>query len=328
MPGKERSVLSEREEMVARYRNGAPVARLARDDAVSRKTIRKWIGRATSGADDALGDRSRRPHAFPRRTPEPVRLQVLELAQAHPTWGGRKLHHALRNQGQEAVPAPSTISKLLRQDGRLRDTPTAPTAWTRFAAAAPNDLWQLDFKGGHALRQGNITPLTLLDDHRRYLLEVQGLQALTLLALQPILPGCFQRYGLPWAILCDNGPPWGTSERPAPTRFAVWCMQLDIWPVHGRPHHPQPQGKLERLHRTLKADGFAGIPSLDLATAQVACDAFRRVSNHDRPHEALGHQPPASRDVGSERTFPTRLAKPEYAPDTACRTVARQGTIG
>jgi len=105
-------------------------------------------------------------------------------------------------------------------------------------------------------------------------------------------------------------------------------MQLDSRPVHGRPHHPQTQGKLERLHRTLKADVFAGILYPDLATAQAACDAFRRTSNHDRPHEALGHQPPASRDAGSERTFPARLVEPEYAPDTACRTVARQGTIG
>lgn len=82
MPWKERSVLPEREDIVARYRNGEPVARLARDDAVSRKTIRKLIGRATSGADDVLGDRSRRPHASPRRTPAVVRVQVLALAEA------------------------------------------------------------------------------------------------------------------------------------------------------------------------------------------------------------------------------------------------------
>lgn len=72
MPWKERSVLSEREEMVAR---------LARDYAVSRKTIRKWIGCATTGAD-ALADQSRRPHASPRRTPAVVRVQVLALAEA------------------------------------------------------------------------------------------------------------------------------------------------------------------------------------------------------------------------------------------------------
>lgn len=143
-----------------------------------------------------------------------------------------------------------------------------------------------------------------------------------------MLTACFQRYGLPWAILCDNGPPWGTSEHPTPTRFAVWCMQLDIRPVHGRPHHPQTQGKLERLHRTLKADVFAGIPYPDLATAQAACDAFRRTYNHDRPHAALAQRPPASRYVGSERPFPPRLATPEYAPDTQVRTVAQQGTIG
>lgn len=74
--------------------------------------------------------------------------------------------------------------------------PPAPVAWTRFAAAAPNDLWQLDFTGSHALRAGTIIPLTLLDDHRRFLLEVRSLQSLTFLDIQPVLTACFQRYGL------------------------------------------------------------------------------------------------------------------------------------
>lgn len=328
MPWKERSVMSEREELLARYQQGEPVARLARDYRVARKTVDKWIGRAATGAPDALVDQSRRPHSSPRRTPDAMRELVLNLAKAHPTWGGRKLHHALRQQGHDRVPAPSTITTFLRQDGRLQDEPPEPAAWTRFEAAAPNDLWQLDFKGWHALREGTITPLTLLDDHSRYLLEVRGLQHLTLLDVKPVLTSCFQRYGVPWALLCDNGPPWGTSERPAITRFDVWCMQLDIRPVHGRPLHPQTQGKLERLHRTLKADVFAGRPDADLATAQAACDTFRTTYNHDRPHEALAHRPPASRYVGSTRPFPDRLTEPEYAPDTQRRTVAAQGTIG
>lgn len=328
MPWKERSVMSEREDMLARHRNGEPVARLARDYGVSRKTVQKWVGRAATGDPEALVDRSRRPQHSPRRTPDAMRERVLEVADAHPTWGGRKLHHALSNQGHAAVPAPSTITRILRQDGRLQDVPPEPAAWTRFEAAAPNDLWQLDFKGWHTLRDGTITPLTLLDDHSRYLLELRGLQLLTLADVKPVIAGCFQRYGLPWAILCDNGPPWGTSERSAITRFDVWCMQLDIRPIHSRPYHPQTQGKLERLHRTLKADVFAGMPYADLAIAQTACDAFRTTYNHDRPHEALDHHPPATRYVGSTRPFPERLPDPEYAPDTARRTVARQGTIG
>ena len=335
MPWKEATIMAQREDMVTRYQQGESVTQLARAYGVSRTTVYKWLRRAQAVTEEgqaalrvAITDQSRRPQSSPRRTPEPIRTQVLELAARHPTWGGRKLHHALRAQGLDAVPAPSTITPLLRQAGRLRDVAPTPATWTRFEAAAPNDLWQLDFKGWHRLREGTITPLTVLDDHSRFLLAIEGFgNEQTFAQVQPVLIRCFRTYGLPWAILCDNGPPWGISGPHAVTRFDVWCMQLDIRPIHGRPLHPQTQGKLERLHRTLKADVF-GTTYPDLETAQRACEAFRSSYNHDRPHEALAHQTPASRYTGSARAFPDQIAPPVYAPESAVRTVSADGTIG
>ena len=88
-----------------------------------------------------------------------------------------------------------------------------------------------------------------------------------------------------------------------PDRLTVWKLAEALCV---RPEWLQTQGKLERLHRTLKDDVFAGIPYPDLMTAQRAYDAFRRIDNHDRAHEALSHQPLASRYVGSERSFPAQ----------------------
>jgi transposase InsO family protein len=295
---------------------------------VSRKTAYKWVARHEARGVDALTDQSRRPHASPRQTSPDLEARVLALADAHPTWGGRKLHHALRQAGLDPVPAPSTITGLLRRNGRLRETPGTSPAYVRFERAAPNDLWQLDFKGWHRTRTGKVHPLSVLDDHSRYLLLLHATELQTRDTIQPLLTACFRTYGLPWELLCDNGPPWGTSKPHARTGLDIWFMQLGITPIHGRPLHPQTQGKIERFHRTLKADVFAGRTFLDLADAQRNLDAFRQVYNHRRPHDAvLDHQPPGRVYALSRRPFPETIPDPTYADDAQVRRVAKQGTI-
>ncbi len=70
---------------------------------------------------------------------------------------------------------------------------------------------------------------------------------------------------------------------------------------HGRPYHPQTQGKGERFHRTLKAELLNGRSFRDLVQCQRAFDGWRRVYNHDRPHQALGLVTPSERSVASCR---------------------------
>jgi transposase InsO family protein len=152
-----------------------------------------------------LAEHSRRPNHAPRQTAPALETAVLAEKAAHPSWGGRKLHHWLRQRGVDPVPAPSTIEKILRRYGWMPQAPGS-VPLTRFDAAAPHALWQLDFRGWHPLRDGQVHPLTVLDDHSRFLLDVRCLGTQTLAAVQPVLTALFQRYGLPWAILCDQGP--------------------------------------------------------------------------------------------------------------------------
>ena len=176
----------------------------------------------------------------------------------------------------------------------------AKPASRRFEHAAPNELWQMDFKGHFALRQGRCHPLTVLDDHSRYALEEdrrlrrpetgetvrrQGLQAV------------FRRYGLPCRILTDNGSPWGSSGtgHGLHSQLSVWLMDLGVGVAHGRPYHPQTQGKDERFHRTLKAEVLDGRTFADLPHAQDAFDAWREVYNSQRPHQALDMARPSAR---------------------------------
>src|SRR3989304_5908664 len=134
-----------------------------------------------------------------------AKVRELERRSAPPAWGGRKLRRRLVDLGQEAVPAASTITEILRRRGRLEEAEAAKhKASTRFEHAAPNDLWQMDFKGHFALGQGRCHPLTVLDDHSRYALGLAACADERTDPGQAQLPAIFRRYGLPWRMLMEH----------------------------------------------------------------------------------------------------------------------------
>src|SRR5262245_56020280 len=123
---------------------------------------------------------------------------------------------------------------------------------------APNLLWQMDFKGWIPLGDGcRCHPLTILDDHSRYDLCLEACGNEQGSTVQARLEVTFRRYGLPEAFFVDNGGPWGDSCGQRWTRLGVWLLKLGIAVLHSRPYHPQSRGKIERFHRTLKAEVLA-----------------------------------------------------------------------
>ena len=329
MPWTVWDAMSQRREFVALAgAEGANVSELCRRFSISRRVAYKWINRHRVEGAAGLADRSRRPRRSPGQTPEAVEAKVLELRSAHPAWGGRKLRRRLVDLGQEAVPAASTITEILRRRGRLEEAEAAKhKASTRFEHAAPNDLWQMDFKGHFALGQGRCHPLTVLDDHSRYALGLAACADERTATVQAQLTAIFRRYGLPWRMLMDNGAPWGDSPEHRFTPLTVWLLRLGVAISHGKPYHPQTQGKDERFHRTLAAEVLRTERFRDLAHAQHRFDAWRQVYNQERPHEALAMAVPASRYTVSPQAFPEVLPAIEYAPDLAVRKVQHDGWI-
>jgi transposase InsO family protein len=328
MPWQEHTPMSLREEFVTfAQQEGANMRELCRRYGISPTTGYKWLGRAIAGETD-LRDRSRRPHTSPRRTPAAIEDAVLALRAAHPAWGSRKLHHVLaREHVVQPAPAPSTITAILRRHDCLAAPARPSRDYQRFEAAAPNDLWQIDFMGQPDLPTGKVHPLTVLDDHSRFVLLLAACAAEQLeIVAEQVLTLC-RRYGLPRRILTDNGPPWGTAGSPGLTTLEASWLRLGIDVRHGRPLHPQTQGKVERVHRTIWAEvpGIRDLP--DLATAQRRFDAWREVYNHQRPHEALADAVPASRYQPSPRPLPEVLPPLVYGPEDAVRKVQRDGTI-
>jgi transposase InsO family protein len=326
MPWQERSVMSARQEFVVfASQEGASITALCVRFGISRKTGYKWLDRAAAG-DHALADLSRRPRTSPAQTSPAMEERILELRRAHPSWGGRKLHHWLRATGLAAVPAPSTITAILRRHGLLSPDPP-PRDFRRFEHPAPNALWQMDFMGHRPLRTGRVHPLTLLDDHSRFALGVSACANEQHATVKAQLTAVFRRYGLPQAILTDNGAPWATAGMGGLTSLEAWLLRLGVELWHGRPAHPQTQGKVERFHGTLARDVFAPHPVTTLAEAQNRFDTFRTDYNLERPHEALGFAVPASRYQPSPRLFPESVPPVAYDPEDVVRTVSVHGSI-
>jgi transposase InsO family protein len=273
-----------------------------------------------------LHDRSRAPRSSPGKTATAIEAAVIQLRQQHPAWGGRKLRARLKALGHTELPAASTITAILRRHSLLGGKAGQPRDCQRFEHPTPNALWQIDFKGHFPLASGRCHPLTILDDHSRYALGLFACENEQKTTVSGHLTKVFRRFGLPDRILCDNGSPWGASESPY-TELGVWLLRLGIPVSHGRPYHPQTQGKDERFHRTLAVEVLQGRYFPDLAACQHHFDGWREVYNTERPHEALGLDVPASRYQPSARSFPERLPALEYHATDTVRIVQRDGCI-
>lgn len=296
---------------------GANRRELCRRFGIHPDTGYKWLARWAAGERE-LEDQSRRPQTSPGRSSSAMEARVLAVRDAHPAWGARKIARCLARDGVRP-PAVSTVHEIVRRHGRVTDPLGGPRPSLRFEKEAPNLLWQMDFKGWIGLADGTrCHPLTIIDDHSRYVPCLQACADQQGRTVQEHLTTTFRRYGLPDAVFVDNGTPWGEGW----TRLGVWLLKLGVGVVHSRPYHPQSRGKNERFHRTLSAEVFAFERFRDLAAVQRACDRWREVYNFERPHEALGQDVPASRYRPSPRPMPDRVPVPEYDAHEVVRTVS------
>jgi transposase InsO family protein len=324
MAWRKRDTMSLRREFVQlASQPDAKMAELCRRFGIARKTGYKWLARFREVGDAGLVDQSRRPRQSPDETGAAVVAAILDVRDAHPAWGGRKIRHYLLDRQHTELPATSTISGILKRHGRISEEASQKAAaLTRFERSRPNELWQIDFKGHFAMSAGGrCHPLTILDDYSRYSIGLRALANEQGAGVQAELTAVFRRFGLPESMLMDNGSPWGSSRDEGITWLSVWLMELGIRVLHSRPHHPQTNGKDERFHRTLDLEVLRGNSFRDLVEAQRRFDPFRECYNHERPHQALDMAVPASRYQISLRAFPEQIAEWEYAPDVAVRKV-------
>ena len=326
--------LDQRRAFIAAYlASDDSIANLAHRFRVSRKTAHKFINRYELFGDAGLHDLPRAPHSNPRATDPDLAAMIVEAKKTNPILGPKKIIPNLRDDHPDLHwPAPTRGKRHPRPRGTRQQ---APQALPRRPALRrplrrrqrPQRLLAIDFKGWARTADGaRVDPLTLIDADSRFLIACEGLPRPTLAYVLPVVERAFQERGLPNAIRSDNGPPFASARLGGLSAFAVHLVKLGITPERIAPGHPEQNGRLERFHRTLK-EAVMSPPAPTLADQQRAFDAFRRVYNEDRPHEALGQRPPASRYAPSPRPYPGKVESPEYPAGVEVRRVRSNGEI-
>lgn len=334
MPWKETSPMDQREQFLADYRRGHfSMQELCLRYAISRKTGYKWIGRVAEEGRRGLAERSRAPHSCPHKTPNAVAALIIAARLAHPDWGPQLLLDWLRprHPRRRDWPATSTAGAILKREGlvlprRRRRSTTHPGVVDPVTAVA-NDLWTADFKGQFRTQDGIYCyPLTIADQHTRFLLTCHGLPSVHGALARPLFERAFREYGLPRAIRTDNGAPFVTRALCGLSFLNVYWMRLGIQHQRIHPASPQENGAHERMHRTLKRGAIH--PARATARAQQrAFNVFRAEYNDERPHSHHAGTPPGAHYTTSPRAYPSQLPPLEYPAHYLVKRVTDAGTI-
>ncbi len=204
-------------------------------------------------------------------------------------------------------PAISTVHAVLDRHGlvrRRRRRPPRLAGTPLSRVTEPIALWCADFKGEFLLEDRRYWyPLTITDFASRYLLGCEALESTRELTAFPVFERVFQEFGLPGAIRTDNGVPFASAGALyGLSKLAVWWLRLGIRLERTTPGHPEQNGRQERMHLTLKETATRPAAA-NVFQQQARFDDFVEEYNRERPHRALGMQPPAAVYRRSARVY-------------------------
>ena len=327
MPWETKTKMNQRMEFVMRAQTTENFRALCREYGISPKVGYKWSRRFVQNGLGGLNEESRRPKTSPKGLSEEVVCRIVLFRERHPHWGAKKIHELYQRSHGEA-PSQSSIKRVLEKCGLVKKRRTRPAVEagrlnSGAKAAAPNEIWTIDFKGWWHDAKGRCDPLTIRDEFSRKVLELRALENAKTETVKAAMEEVFKRHGLPRRIRSDNGAPFAASSALLGlSRLSAWWLALGIDLERSRPGCPQDNGAHERLHldisRQLERAGYT--------ERQAAFDLWRKEFNDERPHEALGMRFPSEVYRDSERKYEGAPEKLLY-PGIESRRVKPNGMI-
>lgn len=317
--------------------DGLSVSQAAEKVGVSRQTLHTWLARYEAEGLDGLVDRSHRPVSCPHQMPAEVEAALLELRRSRPYWGPRRLVFELAKRAITPVPSESAAYRALVRaamiDPALRDRRSRK--WKRWERGVAMELWQMDTVGGFPLADGtSAKALTGLDDHSRMCVSGRLMAAERTRAVCDGLRAAIVSYGAPAQLLTDNAKVFTGRYNTPPVEvlFDAICRENGIEHLLTQPRSPTTTGKIERFHRTMRAEFLSGQrPFTNLKVAQQAFDEWIDYYNNTRPHQSLDMATPAERfAAGTTASTPLATATARQDPsgqDWVSRRVTTNGVV-
>ena len=234
-----------------------------------------------------------------RRSDEPLRTRLVELAREKPRFGYRRLHVLLRRTG-EAVNH-KRVHRVYREAGlglwRKKRKHCVRVGQPLRACTAANQEWALDFVHDAVDCGRAIRVLSVVDACTRECLALEVDTSFASRRVTRVLEEIVAERGSPQVIRCDNGPEL-TSRH-----FLAWCIEQKIELLHIQPGRPMQNGRVESFHGKLRDECLRVSWFGNLFEARRKIVAWRKEYNQERPHSSLGYRTPEefAREVGGEK---------------------------
>jgi transposase InsO family protein len=300
---------------------GRSIRSVASSLDMSKSWVAKQVSRYRSGGYEALAPRSKAPHRRPTQLAGELEDEIVTIRKQLDEEGLDAgpltiQYHLARRHG--TAPGRSTIHRALVRRGFVPPQPQKRprTSWQRFEASLPNETWQADMThwsidDGTAEGQ-KVEILDFVDDYSRMVVAAVVVPVATAADVVATFYRGTATWGFPASMLTDNGCIFTAQFRGGRCGFETELATLGIRIKHGKPYHPQTQGKIERFHKTLKRWLRKRDRATSIAELQAQIDTFVRYYNEERPHSARGMVPPRQAFETLEKDAPD----PERFPMT------------
>ena len=218
--------------------------------------------------------------------PDPFAEEIRRVREANPRIGSRRIQWLLQVASHH-----STVHRLLRGLGLVRERPYKRRVWKRFRAEYPNKRWQIDI--AETLLDGrSLYKITVVDDHSNYRLASRLSWDATGPTVAEVLEEAIRVYGVPEELLSDNGAQFRGRKGGVTVDVGELCRKYGIRQVFASPNHPQTIGKAEHAHRDDKMEFFDGVRFETVEEGQWKMGVFD-VWQNGCPNRGLEGRPPA-----------------------------------